>query len=212
MYAFDMHLHTSRHSPDSQINPFSLLRQAQELGLAGLVITEHDFLWTSEELDELRAATPQVQVFAGMEVSAAEGHFLCYGVKEPVRLPRGIAVKNLCREVHAQGGVVIAAHPYRWNQNFDAVLGTGALLDGLEVLSSNMDASCRAKAKTVWENHTKPWSALGNSDGHQLPVIGVCYSEFPDAIRDESDLLEALRGGVAQARDRNDVEVRMMEE
>jgi len=44
MVAFDMHLHTSRHSPDSAINPFSLVRHAQQLGLTGVVITEHDWL------------------------------------------------------------------------------------------------------------------------------------------------------------------------
>jgi predicted metal-dependent phosphoesterase TrpH len=212
MHAFDMHLHTRRHSPDSQINPFSLLRQALTLGLDGVVITEHDFLWTADELEELRAATPSVQVYAGMEVSADEGHFLCYGITKPERLPKGIALKDLCSEVHAQGGVVIAAHPYRWGQDFDTVLASGALLDGLEIMSSNMDSTIRAKAKEAWQQHAKPWAAVGNSDGHELNVVGVCFSAFPEAIRDEADLLEALRAGNVEAREREDIEIQMIEE
>jgi len=47
------------------------------LGLTGVVITEHDWLWSEDELDELRAASPAMQVYAGVEVSAHEGHFLC---------------------------------------------------------------------------------------------------------------------------------------
>ena len=47
---FDLHLHTNRHSPDSQIHPLALFRRAQKIGLNGLVITEHDWLWTEEEL------------------------------------------------------------------------------------------------------------------------------------------------------------------
>ena len=78
MIAFDMHLHTSRHSPDSAINPFSLVRQAQQLGLTGVVITEHDWLWNEEELDELRAATPAMQVYAGLEnIKGAILQFIC---------------------------------------------------------------------------------------------------------------------------------------
>jgi predicted metal-dependent phosphoesterase TrpH len=202
MVTFDMHIHTSRHSPDSVINPFSLVRHAAELGLTGVVITEHDWLWTEQELDELRAATPEVQVYAGIEVSAAEGHFLCYGVTDPLRLPKGIHVKDLCREVHAQGGAVVAAHPYRWGQDFDSILIQEPLLDGLEIMSSNMDEPCRTKARACWSNHPTPWAALGNSDAHTLEKVAQCYTVFSEPIRDQMDLLEALRSGQMEARAR----------
>ena len=52
---FDLHMHTTRHSPDSEMDPFALVRRAQQLGLDGVVITEHDWLWTEPELEELRA-------------------------------------------------------------------------------------------------------------------------------------------------------------
>src|ERR1700693_3046641 len=113
---FDLHMHTTRHSPDSEMDPFALVRRAQELGLDGVVITEHDWLWTERELNELRAAAPGLLVFAGVEVSALEGHFLAYGVYDPHALPRKIGVAELCRKVHQQGGAVVAAHPFRWGQ------------------------------------------------------------------------------------------------
>ena len=53
---FDLHMHTTRHSPDSFMDPFALVHRARQIGLEGVVITEHDWLWTEEELDELRAA------------------------------------------------------------------------------------------------------------------------------------------------------------
>ncbi len=211
MIAFDMHLHTSRHSPDSAINPFSLVRHAQQLGLTGVVITEHDWLWSEDELDELRAATPAMQVYAGVEVSAHEGHFLCYGVTDPMKLPKGIKVVELCREVHAQGGAVVAAHPYRWGQNFDEILSQEPLLDGLEVMSSNMDVESRKKARTRKQERTTAWAALGNSDAHQLDVIAFCYSVFPLTIRDLPDLLEAIRSGQVDARERNQTVINMID-
>src|SRR4051812_27635887 len=107
---FDLHIHTKRHSPDSHIDPFTLLRRARAAGLDGVVITEHDWLWTEAELVELRAAANGLVVLAGIEVSCREGHFLTYGVTNPFAVPRGIGCAALCHEVHRQGGVVVAAH------------------------------------------------------------------------------------------------------
>src|SRR5262245_26865170 len=119
---FDLHLHTSRHSPDSVMDPFSMVLRAQEIGLDGVVITEHDWLWTEEELVELRRAAPGLVVLAGVEVSAREGHFLVYGIRNPFAVAKGIGVAALCREVHRQGGAVVAAHPFRWGQPFEEIL------------------------------------------------------------------------------------------
>src|SRR5258708_38281132 len=95
---FDLHIHTTRHSGDSSMDPFVLIDRAQEIGLDGVVITEHDWLWTEKELDELRAAAPRLVVLAGVEVSTRQGHFLAYGIKNPLALPRGITVADMCRE------------------------------------------------------------------------------------------------------------------
>src|SRR5262249_5791564 len=144
---FDLHMHTTRHSPDSHMDPFALLTRAGAVGLDGVVITEHDWLWTEEELRELRAAEPALVVLAGVEVSCREGHFLAYGVKDPFAIPHGIGVAKLCREVHRQGGAVVAAHPFRWGQRFDDILRQDRPeLDGLELMTNNMDDDCRRRA------------------------------------------------------------------
>ncbi|MCS6977154.1 MAG: PHP domain-containing protein [Gemmatales bacterium] len=198
---FDLHIHTNRHSPDSCIDPIALLRRAQALGLSGVVITEHDWLWTPEELEQLQAAVPQVRVFAGIEVSCAEGHFLAYGVVDPFRVPKGIGIRELCEEVHRQGGAVVAAHPFRWEQPFDSIIEElRPDLDGLEIMSSNMDEFCRARAAAI--RARQRWSGLGSSDAHREETVGCCFSEFPQEIRDLRDLIEAIRSGSAQAKER----------
>src|SRR5215813_195545 len=93
---FDLHMHTTRHSPDSFMDPQVMLQRAREIGLHGVVITEHDWLWTEAELDELRAAAPGLVVLAGVEVSTRQGHFLAYGVRNPFSIPRNIGVADLC--------------------------------------------------------------------------------------------------------------------
>ena len=189
---FDLHMHTTRHSPDSVMDPFAMVRQAKQVGLDGVVITEHDWLWTEEELKELRTAAPGLVVLAGIEVTAWEGHFLVYGVHNPFALFRGIRVAALCQEVHHQGGVVVAAHPFRWEQQFDEILRKEQpALDGMELFSSHMDAECRRLAADVHRRNRL--AGLGSSDAHQKEMLGVCYTEFDGPIRTARDLVEAIR-------------------
>jgi predicted metal-dependent phosphoesterase TrpH len=198
---FDLHMHTTRYSPDSAMDPLVLVRRAQEIGLDGIVITEHDWLWTEEELNELRAAAPGLVVLAGIEVSAYEGHFLVHGVRDPLALPRGIKVADLCREVHRQGGAVVAAHPFRWGQPFDDILRREQPeLDGLELMTNNMDADCRRRAAAI--HRDRPLAGLGSSDAHDEGVLGICYTEFAANIRNARDLVEAIRSRKATAHDR----------
>src|SRR5438132_145231 len=97
---FDLHMHTTRHSNDSDMDPWDMVRRARELKLDGVVITEHDWLWTEPELEELRISAYGLIILAGIEVSAGEGHFLVYGIHDPFALPQRIGIAALCREVH----------------------------------------------------------------------------------------------------------------
>lgn len=198
---FDLHMHTARHSPDSEMDPIALVHQARKIGLDGVVITEHDWLWTEPELEELRAAEPKLIVLAGVEVTTAEGHFLAYGVKDPFAVPKGIGVVDLCREVHRQGGAVVAAHPFRWGQPFDAILREQKPeLDGLELMTDHMDPECRQRAAEVFRQHRL--AGLGSSDAHNEATLGVCHSEFEAAIRNGQDLVKAIRSRRVVARER----------
>jgi predicted metal-dependent phosphoesterase TrpH len=189
---FDLHLHTTRHSPDSQMEPLAMLRRARQIGLDGVVITEHDWLWTEPELEVLRALADGLVVLSGVEVSAREGHFLVYGVSDPFALPRGIGVAELCQEVHQQGGVVVAAHPFRWGQPFDEILAEEQPeLDGLEVMSSNMNTECRQRTAVIRQQFG--YAALGNSDAHHEDVLGYCFTEFPAGVQTITDIVEAIR-------------------
>jgi predicted metal-dependent phosphoesterase TrpH len=202
MMKFDLHMHTTRHSPDSEMDPLALVRRAREIGLDGVVITEHDWLWTEPELEELRQAAPGLVVLAGVEVTAREGHFLVYGAHNPFALVRGIGVAALCREVHAQEGVVVAAHPFRWGQPFDAILrDEQPELDGLEIMTNHMDDECRRKAAAIFRSR---WLAgLGSSDAHHERTLGCCYTVFDGSIHSNRDLVRAIRGRLATARERN---------
>jgi predicted metal-dependent phosphoesterase TrpH len=201
MMKFDLHLHTTRHSPDSRMDPFAMCRRALAIGLDGVVITEHDWLWTEDELALLRELHPTLVVLAGVEVSAREGHFLVYGITNPFAVPRGIGVGELCKEVRRQGGAVAAAHPFRWGQPFNEILAQHKpKLDGLELMTNNMDAACRRQAAEVHKR--LGLCGLGSSDAHAEEILGFCYTDFAATIRDMADLVDAIRSRQAVARQR----------
>ena len=200
---FDLHMHTARHSPDADTDPFELLEAATAAGLDGVVITEHDFLWPENELEELRKAAPHLVILAGMEVTGIGGDVLCYGVTDPTRVPRGIEWPELTREVHRQGGACVAAHPNRWGQPFEKILREQTPeLDGIEVMSKNMDPDLRARAAELLRKYPH-FAQLGNSDSHQPETVGCCYTDFDAEIRTTADLVAAIRGkkGVAKVND-----------
>jgi len=193
-------LHTSRHSPDSVTDPFDLLRAARAAGLDGVVLTEHDYYWPEAELDELRAFAPDLVILSGVEVTGRGGDVLVYGLTDPFALPRGIGWGDLCREVHRQGGAAVAAHPNRWGQPFERVVrDSGAELDGIEVMSNNMEPELRERAAALLAKYPH-FAQLGNSDSHAPETVGCCYTEFACAIRTTADLVAAIRGRKGTAR------------
>jgi predicted metal-dependent phosphoesterase TrpH len=201
---FDLHMHTARHSPDADTEPFELVQAAIRAGLDGIVITEHDYMWTEDELAELRAAAPGLVILAGVEVTGRGGDVLCYGVTDPGALPRGIEWPDLTREVHRQGGACVAAHPNRWGQPFEKLLREQRPeLDGIEVMSNNMDADLRQRAAELLAKYPH-FAQLGNSDSHQPETVGCCCTDFDAEIRTSADLVAAIRArkGVAKVNER----------
>jgi predicted metal-dependent phosphoesterase TrpH len=197
---FDLHLHTSRHSPDSVTDPFDLLRAARRAGLDGVVLTEHDYWWPDDELAELRAFAPDLVILSGMEVTGRGGDVLVYGITDPSPFFRGIHWVDLVREVHTQGGAAVAAHPNRWGQPFERLVAETAVeLDGIEVLSNNMDADLREKAADLLARYPH-FAQLGNSDSHDPATVGCCYTDFAADIRTAADLVAAIRGRKGVAR------------
>ena len=191
---FDLHMHTRRYSPDSTTNPFELVESAIRAGLDGIVITEHDCLWPEHELEELRAAAPGLVILGGVEIAGRGGDMLCYGVTDLSALPKGVAWPELCREVRRQGGACVAAHPNRWAQPFEKLLSEQRPeLDGIEVMSNNMDAELRGRAAGLLVKYPH-FAQLGNSDSHDPATVGCCHTDFDAEIRTMRDLVDAIRG------------------
>jgi predicted metal-dependent phosphoesterase TrpH len=188
----DHHMHTKRHSPDSEIDPLLLIERARLIGLDGLVITEHDYQWEADELLELAARAAPLRVFSGAEISAREGHFLVYGLPSLDEVPPGVTLADLLQSVRRHHAAIVAAHPFRWEQPFDAIVAEhGPVFDALELVSNNVSRETRAKTEALLSEH--PMASTGSSDAHEIDVVGCYFTEFEGPVESISEFVAALR-------------------
>jgi predicted metal-dependent phosphoesterase TrpH len=191
----DMHIHTYRYSGCSMLDPVDIVRRAEELGLGGIVLTEHDCTWSGAEIEELRQQTgTELLILRGQEVSSPGGHVLVYGCYEILDT---LSTSELLRYVHARGAVALPSHPFRFGdftmESLETLKDQLGGFDGFEALNGNQNAAQNAFGMDAWEKLDIP--AIGGSDGHFIEMIGRYVTEFEGEIREEQDLVREIRAG-----------------
>ena len=189
---YDLHAHTAEYSPCSAIAADELCLLAAALGIDGIALTEHDLWWPRDELAALRSRHPELVIYDGMERSCREGHFLVYlpeGVEQRGSMPPA-TIDALSAWTRDRDGMLIWAHPCRF-ERMRAPSWLGEVpIDGIEVTSSNMDR----RLSELAENMAAKFGILrfANSDAHDPGSVGQYMNEF------DADLqtVEALIGHV----------------
>ncbi|MXV62667.1 phosphoesterase [Natronorubrum sp. JWXQ-INN-674] len=202
-FAIDFHVH-SDDSYDGHEPIELVLEHAADIGLDGVVITDHD-----EISESLRAAAlaPEYGLVGipGVEVSTRHGHLLAIGVEE--RPDPGQPFMETVETVRELGGIAIVPHPFQRSRHGvrkrrikDA--------DAIETYNSMVFTGYRnRRARTFARRRDYP--EIGASDAHYLPNVGKAYTEIlvePDAENptkadiDGDELVEAILEGRTQIR------------
>jgi len=197
----DLHAHTSPASPCSSISVDALIREAKGCGLDAVCLTDHNYVWSEADVEALRREHDFL-VLRGNEITTTQGDVLVFGFHRDVQ---GIVeIEDLRAEVVEAGGVMVVAHPFR---GF-LVVGVGELgmtpeksaerplfrhVDALEALNGKVTPRENAFAAEVARLVRLP--ATGGSDAHGPGEVGRYATHFPDRIRNEEDLVRALRKG-----------------
>ncbi|UCE90960.1 MAG: CehA/McbA family metallohydrolase [Methanobacteriota archaeon] len=184
----DLHTH-STHSNDGTASPAEIVRACRKAGLDGLAITDHNVLTASAEAVELGGQEGLV-VVRGVEISAAEGHVLAYGLSSPVRA--GMAVEETIDAVHSAGGIAVAAHPKRFPSGMGLATAMRAPFDAVEVM--NGGSSPRANASALRAAASAGKSKTGGSDAHRLIDVGKAWTVVEGASS-EDDVIQAIVRG-----------------
>jgi len=208
MKKFDLHLHTDYYSSCSAISPEELIRQTVTLKLDGIAFTEHGIRWPDDRFDALRrlAEPHELILIDAQEVqtyspkNGREGEYLVFGVKKS--LGSDFSAQELVDRVHGEGGILVAAHPYKWSRfGKDRYYGAGDRiyeleLDGIELYHPDHDEEALSKVRLAMEKLDLP--GTGGSDAHQVHEIGMCLTLFENEVKNEEDLIREIRSGRIQ--------------
>ncbi len=208
----DLHIHTRRFSGCSNIDPIEALHRAKSLGLKVVAFTEHGIRWPDDEIERLLrySGIKDLVIIPGQEVACYsergnfQGEFLVFGYHES--LGSNKSAQTLIKLVHSEGGVVIAAHPYKKNKTGEGFFGCGNTMteleiDGLEVEHPSYDDESRSLAFHAMS--VCNLAGLGCSDAHELNDIGACRTVFETEIDSVNSLVTSIhlkRLGAANCR------------
>jgi len=198
MYPVDMHLHTSHYSMCGHQTIEELITTAVERGLHAACVTEHSFRWSDEDLAKVvrrLGLQEKITVLGGEEVSCRakddtrQGDYLVFGLPH-LDVQDAPDVRDLIEEVHARGGIVIAAHPMRQGYNSDRIVYE-LDLDALEVYNKNHGPEEQEKARECVR--ATGVLAVGNSDAHRVEHVGMYRTYFAEPVRSIEGLVRQIK-------------------
>ena len=183
----------------STLAPWDTVIEARYQGLDVIGLVPHNLVWLGKVGRWFSQAVSGPMVIAGEEITAPNYHLLAIGISRTISpyLPLVRAIED----VHAQGGVAIAAHPYEnvWPA-YDADTLRG--LDAAEVVRPEAQNNDRAASELREFFRRAQVTAIGDSDYHGLGPMGYSRTYVFARERTEQAVLDALREGRTVVYDR----------
>lgn len=197
----DLHMHTC-HS-DGQPTVRELMEHVREkTDLDVIAVTDHDTIAGALEARQMADDFP-FEVIVGEEVTSMDGHVVGLFLEE--RIPPGMSVEATVREIHLQGGLAFAPHPFFKNGFFsnkgNCMMGLGerlidACMDGIEVINSTPALRWANDRAQRFADEVGCLSQMANSDAHIKQAIGKSYTLFPGGSSEH--LRQAISSGATK--------------
>ncbi len=198
----DVHVHSSW--AGALATPIDLPLLARRRQLDFIAVTEHN-AWFGGAMarDFGSALAPEVIVLPSEEVTNRAYHLLAIGLERRVDPQQSIT--RIAEDVHAQGGITIAAHPTRDTWPLLLELASAQGLDGAEVFHPNtlrhvevaQEYTAFLAEASARSGH--PLIAAGSSDFHGGARLGIARTVVLAKDRSAAGVLEALHAGRAVA-------------
>ena len=207
----DLHTHSYPKSDDGFMGVDELIEGAKSKGLDGVCLTDHDVFWSADEVRTLTRGH-NFLVLPGCEINTDTGHVIVFGLDQYIF---GLHKPDFLHEmVMRDGGVLIAAHPYRRRFLEEPARQPSARDEMLDRASNDgffgiCDAieGINGRANDVQTDFSLDlgnrlaMKMTGGSDAHRVEQLGTAATRFQRKISGLVDLIEELKGGRFQAVD-----------
>jgi len=192
---FDVHVHTAR-TLAGALPAEHLIRQAEEAGLDGIVLTEFGERWSERELVNLRLRTETPLIVLSAEFLIVEDvSLLAFGFSG--RLPPLDSLETAVGRIRAEDGTPVVAYPFDDGApSLERLREIGVL--GLEVYSANGELPTDEQLEEV---HRLGFATVAGSGyrGGEGVTVGDCHTLVDADVRNAHDLAVAIRTGRTRA-------------
>lgn len=189
--AADLHLH-SLPGDWAALAPWDDILEARRARLDVIALTSHNHVWAGLLGHWMARYFDTPMVLVGEEIVGPRGHYhmVAVGIHSTIDWRKSAA--DAIDEIHAQGGVAIAAHPMAsvW-ASYDA--RAMQHLDGAEVLHPMVYFSRQLAGEMRAFYARGTFAAIGDSDYRGLGPAGVCRTYIFARERTEQGVLDAIR-------------------
>jgi len=190
----ELHCHTSRFSLCAINTPDEMLTRLVEERYDVVFLTEHDALWSSQDIAFMQKRHPKIKIFPGLELThhrnedGGISHILILGTTDPSFL----FITNpsdLIAHAKKSDCLTIIAHPYRW-EGADELLKHPILPDAIEGFSPNHPPDKAALAHQTAKELSLP--TVNTSDAHSADFIGKYWIETNLDVETPKQLREII--------------------
>ena len=196
----DLHAHSIKSDDGrAKVQNYCQWIAAKDVAIDGFVLTEHRQFDNESDYREL-GAKHNLVILKGAEVETEYGHVLVFGVTP--QLQEAFDFTNihlpLARVIEAceqHNAIAVPCHPGRKRVGMAAHLEEHGVPQGVRIVEV-FNGGSRGDEDNVAQQlaDDQGYLGIGGSDAHIVSHIGRCATEFPSAISNEQELVEALRG------------------
>lgn len=200
----DMHCHVKEGSPDSKVSLHEYITILKANGFEGMLITDHDtyngYRYWKREIKGKEHE--DFVVLKGIEYDTCDGGHILVIMPEGVKIRllelKGLPVSVLIDLVHRHGGILGPAHPcgekYMSFTNTRRYYKSPELMkrfDFVEVFNSCEPIESNEQAAKLAHKYNKV--GVAGSDSHRPSCVGCAYTELPERVTSETELISLIR-------------------
>jgi hypothetical protein len=175
---------------DSVMQPSRIVMEARRHGADVLIVTDHNTIRGSREVQKLIADGP-LFVPTAAEYQTEKGDIIGVFLKEEIH--RGSA-EDIIQQIRGQGGLVVLPHPFKAHRLDDQFLSQ---MDMIEIYNSRCSRNENDSAKELAQRLGRP--ILGGADAHCVRELGAVMNHFPGVPPlNEESLRQMLMGAPRQ--------------